>query len=148
METSNLQFKIVDHKSDAYWQLVDLRTLVLRKPLNLSFSKEELQNENNQTHFGCSFENLAIASLSLVELDQQTIKLRQVCTHPNYQGKSIGQQLSTFAENWAIENEYKYIECNARKVAVNFYKKMGYSIVSEMFYEVGLEHYKMKKEIF
>jgi hypothetical protein len=53
MEIREVAFQ---HLSEDYWLLVALRTEVLRKPLGLEFSKEELHNEGEQSHFGI-FEN-------------------------------------------------------------------------------------------
>ena len=47
-----MEIRAVQHLSDDYWLLVALRSEVLRKPLGLSFSDEELQSEGNQSHFG------------------------------------------------------------------------------------------------
>lgn len=145
--TDNLKFKISEHNTPEYWDLVDLRTLVLRKPINLTFSIEELIVEYSQHHFGAWIDKFPVATLIMAETDNQAIKMRQVCTHPDYQGKGIGKSLTLFAEKWAQENEFSTINCHARANAVPFYKSMGYQIVSEMFYEVGLEHYKMEKNI-
>lgn len=145
--TENPKFKIIAHNTPEYWDLVDLRTLVLRKPLNLVFSIDELIKEHNQHHFGVWIDNQPVATLILAETDTDTIKMRQVCTHPDYQGRGIGKALASFAEKWGKENGYSKINCHARATAVPFYKSMGYQIVSEMFYEVGLEHYKMEKNL-
>jgi predicted GNAT family N-acyltransferase len=143
----NILYNIVKHNSDEYWELVNLRTLVLRKPLKLTFTNEELAAESNQTHFGTWHQKMALASLSMLKVDNTTVKMRQVCTHPNFQGKKIGLLLAQFAEDWAKENNFKQITCHARASAVAFYQKMGYEVISEMFYEVGLEHFKMEKNL-
>ena len=40
-----MALKIIDHGSVQYQQMVKLRDDILRKPLGLSFTKEELENE-------------------------------------------------------------------------------------------------------
>jgi GNAT superfamily N-acetyltransferase len=147
MSWSNFSFKMVPYNSADYHKIVELRSLVLRQPLGLVFSKEELENEHNQIHFGVFENELAIASVLMLPVDQNTVKMRQVSTHPNYQGKGIGKELAAYTEHWTKEKGYKKIECHARKTAVEFYEKMGYKIVGEMFFEVGLEHFKMTKNI-
>lgn len=143
-----IEFKVVPHNSKDYWKTVELRDRLLRKPLGLEFSKEELEEEHNQVHVAAFLEGKTIASLSLVILNKYVLKMRQVCTDENLQGKGIGKQLAKFTEQWALDNDYNKIECNARKVAVPFYQSMGYKVVSDLFYEVGIEHYKMEKELF
>ena len=142
-----MEFKIVDHYSKDYWKLVKLRDKILREPLNLMFSEEELFLENEQIHIG-GFENeIAIASLSLVKLSPTLLKMRQVCVSLDFQGKKIGKQLNAFAEKWAQENNYKIIECNARESAVPFYQSNGYKIEGEQFFELRIPHFKMTKSL-
>lgn len=143
----DIKYKIVAHNSKEYWKTVDLRDKLLRKPLGLAFSKEELEAENNQIHVAGFLNEKAVASLSLIVLNEDVLKMRQVCTDNELQGQGIGKQLAKFTEDWAIENNYKKIECNARKTAVPFYQSMGYKVVSDLFYEVGIEHFKMEKEL-
>lgn len=146
--TQKIDFKIVLHNSKEYWKTVALRDKLLRKPLGLEFSKEELEAEINQIHIAGFLNDKAVASLSLIVLNKHLLKMRQVCTDNELQGHGIGKQLAKFTEQWAINNNYNKIECNARKVAVPFYQSMGYKIVSNLFYEVGIEHYKMEKELY
>lgn len=142
-----MEFKIVNHYSKDYWKLVRLRDKILREPLNLMFSEEELFLENEQIHIG-GFENeIAIASLSLVKLSPTLLKMRQVCVSTEFQGKKIGKQLNEFVEKWANENNYKSIECNARESAVPFYKSNGYKIEGEQFFELRIPHFKMIKSL-
>ncbi len=42
-----MPLKIIDHNSKEYKQMVDLRRQILRKPLGLEFSEEELAKEKD-----------------------------------------------------------------------------------------------------
>ena len=46
-----------------------------------------------------------------------------------------------------MNNEMKTIILHARHYAIGFYQKLGYSICSEPFEEVGIEHRVMQKEL-
>jgi predicted GNAT family N-acyltransferase len=50
-------------------------------------------------------------------------------------------------EKYAMSNEMKTIVLHARHYAIGFYQKLGYSICSEPFEEVGIEHRIMQKEL-
>lgn len=143
----SLNYKIINHNSSEYLQAVDLRHKLLRKPLNLNFTKEELENENNQIHFVCFENKIIIASLTLVLKERNQVKMRQVCVAEKFQKKGIGKKLIIFSEKWAKENNNKSIYCHARKNALNFYSSLGYSIQGDAFMEVGLEHYKLIKKL-
>lgn len=124
---------------------ISLRRDVLRTPLGLDFTPEELDEEIHQYHMAC-MENGHIAGILLLkEVKEGVLKMRQVAVQPSLQGKGIGRQLVSFSEQWAIENGYHAIELNARKAAVNFYLGQGYTIEGGEFQEVGIPHLRMYK---
>ena len=140
-----LTFENIQHNSKEYWKSVELRTLVLRKPLGLSFTKEELQAENNQLHFLCFINEKIAGSFIFVKSNQNKLKMRQVCIDKDFQKKGIGSQMMLFAEKWAKENNYNQIYCNARNNALAFYQSLNYQIEGESFEEIGLKHSKLVK---
>ena len=142
-----MEIRLIKHYGKDYWKCVRLRDKILREPINLMFSEEELFLENEQIHVGCFESEIAVGCFSLVIVDSKTLKMRQVCVDNNAQGKGVGNQMMKFAENWATENKYTMIECNARETAVAFYHKHGYQKHGEAFMEVDLPHYKMKKSL-
>jgi len=142
-----MKVDLVKHNSPKYWQLIALRTKILRTPLGLKFSIDELEAENNQLHFGIFKNNIAIACIVLVPQNKGKIKMRQVCIDNHYQGKSLGTFILNHCENYAKENGYNYIHCNARNSAKQFYLKNGYTIKGDNFIEVGIEHYYMFKDL-
>ncbi|MCD8528513.1 MAG: GNAT family N-acetyltransferase [Chitinophagales bacterium] len=142
-----VEIKQVKHKSKAYWQLVNLRSDVLRKPLGLVFSKEELEQEDNQWHYGIFENKHAIACMILVPQQDQKIKMRQVCTQTNRQGQGYGKMLLDYCENDALKMGFTYIYCHARLSALPFYQKENYQIKGTQFEEVGLPHYYLFKHL-
>ena len=127
--------------------MVDLRYQMLRKPLGLTFSMEELDAEKNDIHLGCFEEDKLEACCILTQTDPQTVRLRQMAVSSGLQGKGIGRVLMTFAENISRDRRYKRLTMHARKSAVGFYEKNGYSICSPEFMEVTIPHYIMEKEL-
>jgi predicted GNAT family N-acyltransferase len=142
-----MEIKIVSHYSKEYWKCVRLRDKVLREPINLMFSEEELYLENDQIHVGCFEDEKVIGCFSLVKLDEHTLKMRQVCVDFDQQQKGIGAKMISFSEKWAKEHTYSQIECNARESAIPYYEKHGYIKEGKLFREVSLPHIKMKKSL-
>ncbi len=66
---------------------------------------------------------------------------------PLHQGKKIGVAIIQFAEAVAKENGYSKLMMNARDPVIEFYEKCGYHIVGEQFFEVGIGHHKMEKNL-
>jgi predicted GNAT family N-acyltransferase len=143
-----LIFKIVRHNSDLYSQTVQLRYEVLRRPLGLNFSSEQLAAEAEQWHLAC-FEADALLACLILHADEggEKIKMRQVAVSPVWQGKGIGKQLCLYAEKIARDKKAKLIYCHARATVIAFYQKMGYECVGSEFEEVGIPHYFMQKEL-
>lgn len=137
----------VPFHSDLYYQLCDLRNKELRLPLGLVLSEQDVFGEENQFHFGVFSDEKAIACTIMVPKNEDVLKMRQVCTAHEYQGKGIGSQLLVFIEDWARDKGYSKIECHARQTAVNFYKRHNYQIEGEIFEEVGIPHYFMTKTL-
>jgi predicted GNAT family N-acyltransferase len=139
--------KIIDHGSKEYKQMVDLRYNMLRKPLGLSFSEAELNEEENNIHIGCFDDDKLEGCCMLVPKDNNAIQLRQMAVVSGLQGKGIGRVLMQFAENIARDRGYKKLIMHARKTAMGFYEKIGYNKIGNEFFEVTIPHYIMEKDL-
>lgn len=142
-----MALKIITHGSKDYQKMIEMRYNILRKPLGLNFSTEELDREKEDILIGCFEEDKLEGCCLLTKLDAQTVKLRQMAVTSGLQGKGIGRVLLIFAENIARDRGYKKITMNARKNAIGFYEKLGYNVVGNEFIEVTLPHFKMEKEL-
>lgn len=127
--------------------MVDLRFQILRKPLGLSFSEEDLAAETEDILLGCFEDDSLEACCVLTKTDPKTVRLRQMAVSANLQGKGIGRVLMSFAENVARDHGFRRLTMHARKSAVGFYEKNGYRICSDEFNEVTIPHYVMEKEL-
>lgn len=142
-----MALKIVDHGSREYQQMVKLRDDILRKPLGLSFTPDELESEKQNLLMAAYEDDQMLGCCMLVEEGHQTVRLRQMAVLNDLQGKGIGKALMQFAENLARDRGYKKITMHARKNAIGFYEKMGYRRVGNEFEEITIPHYVMEKEL-
>lgn len=142
-----MALKIVDYGTDEYNNMIKLRNDILRKPLGLQFSDDELQKEKDNMHMAAYEDERMLGCCMLVEEDPGTVRLRQMAVVNDVQGKGIGRALMTFAENLARDRGYKRITMHARKNASGFYEKMGYKKSGEEFTEITIPHYVMEKEL-
>ena len=142
-----MALKIIDHGSFEYRQMVKLRDDILRKPLGLGFSPEELEEEKDNMLIAAFEEEDILGCCMLVEEKADTVRLRQMAVLNDLQGKGIGRALMNFAENIARDRGYKIISMHARKNAVGFYEKMGYKIHGDEFTEITIPHYIMQKRL-
>ena len=141
-------FNLIEFGTPDYDESIQLRTEILRKPLKLEFTAEDLSEEWNQYHLvGYDTINQIVAVLVFKRINSDVLKMRQVAVKESFQGSGLGSQLVHFAEKWAIEHHYKQIELHARKSAVSFYLKLAYHIEGEEFMEVNLPHHRMIKNL-
>lgn len=140
-----IEIKEIKHDSGEYREEIILRDRILRKPLGLNFTKEQLNSEKNEFHFGAYLSGKLIGCLLLKPIDNRRVKMRQVAVDEKIQGKGVGKKLVEFSEQFAFEKGYSEIILNARDTAVQFYLKLGYEVIGEMFIEVTIPHYKMRK---
>jgi len=141
-----MALKIIDHGSKEYRQMVQLRMDILRKPLGLNFTPEELDMEKNYILIGAFEEEKMLGCCMLIKQDGE-MRLRQMAVMNNLQGKGIGRALLQFAENIARDRGYKKITMHARKTVVTFFEKLGYKVSSDEFVEITIPHFEMEKEL-
>lgn len=127
--------------------MVHLRNEILRKPLGLIFTQDELEKEKEDVLMGAFEDDKMLGCCLLTKVDSKTIRLRQMAVPNSMQGKGIGRALMIFAENIARDLGYKVLLMHARKTATGFYEKLGYSVLGNEFEEVTLPHYVMQKNL-
>lgn len=139
--------KQIDHGSREYKQMIQLRHQILREPLGLTFSKEELEKEKNNIHIASFDEDEMLGCCMLIPLDNETVQLRQMAVPDKLQGKGIGASIMSFAENLARDKGYKKIIMHARDTAIGFYERFGYKVKGSAFLEINLQHHIMEKKL-
>ncbi|MEP7145130.1 MAG: GNAT family N-acetyltransferase [Ferruginibacter sp.] len=139
--------KQIDHGSKEYQLMVDLRYEIMRKPLGLSFSPDELLKEKNDILI-CAFdEDELMGCCILSNMNNGCARLRQMAVQKNMQGKGIGESMVTFAENLARDKGYKTLTMHARDTAIGFYEKYGYKVRGDQFIEINITHHIMEKKL-
>ena len=142
-----MALKQIDHGSKEYQQMVALRREVLRKPLGLSFTADELAKEKDDILIAAFDDDEMLACCLLTKMDNKCLRLRQMAVQDNLQGKGIGASMMNFAELVARDKGYQKLIMHARKTAVGFYEKLGYKSVGDEFIEVTIPHYVMEKKL-
>jgi len=142
-----MQFTEIQWRSDLYDQEIELRLELLRVPLGLTFSEQQLQAESSDLHFGMLDGGRLIACAVIVPLSDALAKLRQMAVATTYQRQGVGANLIGNIESALQGRQCEAIELHARDNAVGFYEKIGYRKQGSQFIEVSLPHWKMTKSI-
>ena len=131
--------------SPQFWEVVRLREIVLRLPLNMRFSAEQISAEKDETIYALQNENGRIIATNQFVITGTEAKMRQVATTPKLQGKGYGKELYELSEAKLKAKGILVISCHARCSAILFYQKQGFVLDSGEFLEVGIPHRKMIK---
>ena len=142
-----MALKIIDFGTPEYQQMIKMREDILRKPLGLTFSQDEIEKEKDNLLIAAFEDESMLGCCMIVEMDPRKARLRQMAVLNNLQGKGVGRALMTFAENIARDRGYKKISMHARKTALGFYERLGYKVTGEEFAELSIPHYIMEKNL-
>lgn len=140
--------KLIEYQSPEYRQMVDLRYRILREPLKLTFTEQDLLQDKNEYLIGCfDSKNTILGCCILRKSSESTMQLRQMAADTGGKSIGVGSQLLKFGESLAMTKGYRYMYLHAREVAIGFYQKHGYEIESDKYTEVGISHYDMMKTL-
>lgn len=142
-----MALKQIDHGTKEYLQMVKLRNEILRKPLGLSLTPDELAMEKEDILIGAFDDDEMLACCMLTKAENHCLRLRQMAVQNNLQGKGIGASMMNFAEILSRDKGYKKLIMHARETAVGFYEKLGYKVVGNKFTEVTIPHFVMEKKL-
>ena len=146
-----LEFARIEHNSDRYRDLVALRRRVLRAPLGLDFTSEQLEKERDDVHIAAYLQDRLVACVSLTAADVNRMDRLSGCGKwrliPDHQGRGVGKRIIAYAERLSAEMGYREIVLHARETAVSFYESVGYVAEGDVFTEVTLPHRRMVKQL-
>jgi GNAT superfamily N-acetyltransferase len=124
------------------------REAMLRQPLGLRWSAQDLIGEESQIHIAAlALSGAVVGTVLLKPLSEDAVKLRQMAVSREMQGIGLGKKLVLFAESAAKDRGFQRIELHARISAQAFYQKLGYRIEGAAFTEVTVPTILMKKAL-
>jgi predicted GNAT family N-acyltransferase len=138
-----IELKAILHNSPEYEAEVALRSSILRQPLGLSFSADQLSAEADSHHIGCYVDGELVGCLVLKPIDGQRIQMRQVAVDEKVRGRGIGRMMVKYSEDFARKRGFREMTLHAREAIVPFYERLGYTRVGDRFTEVTIPHWVM-----
>ena len=132
-----------------------LRNLVLRPNLPIETTVYDLDEHHKTFHLASKVGDI-ITSIGTFypenDLDIQTTngyRLRGMATHPKYRRNGAADKLMRKSFQILEKKKCYTVWCNARLVAIDFYKSLGFKEIGPEFNisEIG-SHYKMYKRLF
>jgi len=115
-----------------------LRIEILRnkKAANYQFDADK---ERYTFHLGAYDNETCVGIVSFIKKEHQgkmntiAYQLRGMAVALPYQGKGIGNTLIATSYSFLKEKKARLVWCNAREIAVDFYKKNGFEITGTAF---------------
>lgn len=146
MAEPSFRLREVAHGSAEYLQIVALRYDILRKPLGMVFTEEQLKAEHDKIHLALFTDDEPVACCMLIPFGDK-VQMKQVAVKESMQGSGLGSSLLKATEDYALAKGFSLMYCHARETAVAFYTRNGYIIKGDMFEEIGIAHYYMEKSL-
>ena len=144
----------MDIKVVAAKDIRPLRNLVLRPNLPIETTYYDLDNDIETFHLASIMDNTIISIGTFYpenDIELQTkngYRLRGMATHPKFRRKSAATKLIKKSFVLLKEKKCDVLWCNARLVAVEFYKSLGFKITGKIFDIPSIgPHYKMYKSV-
>jgi predicted GNAT family N-acyltransferase len=144
---SGIEIRQIPFSTEDYQKSLQVRDVVLRKPLGMSIHNDNLEADKHSIHLGAFREKEMVGTIVLTPLPEGEMKMRQVAVLETERGKNIGAGMVREAEAIALSSGCSKMVLHARKVVREFYEKLGYHTVGSEFTEVGIPHFRMEKSL-
>ena len=126
---------------------LELRFKVLREPLGMGRDTVRVEGERESLHLVLEEDDVVLGCLMATPEGTTGARLRQMAVLEARQGRGLGRQLLGVMEQHLQRFGLLEVSLHARRYAIGFYEKLGFSCVGEVFTEVGLPHRKMVKTL-
>ena len=93
-------------------------------------------------HVICKADELIIAAGRILLFEEEAIVGRVAVLKP-WRGKGVGKKIMEFVMEIAKRNGVEIVTANVQIDVQDFYEKLGFKPMGELFLEAGIEHVKM-----
>lgn len=142
-----MDIREIAYASAEYEQEKQLRNTVMRAPLGMTLSDEDVAGEESQIHFAAFVDKALVGCVLFKLLDDRHAKLRQMAVATHMHGQGIGLKLVTHAEAALRQHGITHIVTDARIAAQGFYARMGYKVEGEPYEVLGIPSILMVKAL-
>jgi len=145
VEKINLRSPLTNSEWKKYFLF---RWKILREPIGLDKKSTKDTLEEKSYHLMATDINENILGVGRIHfLNKKESQIRYMAVQEEYRKIGIGKQIVIGLEGFSIKNDRYKIILNARDNAVNFYSRLGYKILGPYDAGIGIDHYKMSKNL-
>lgn len=130
-------------------ETLDLRNRILRKNAGIDHARFKEDAAPGVFHVGYEKNENIVCIATFIPANHPNYQgngyqLRGMATDVNQSGRGFGSAVIHFAFEKLQNQNIQYVWCNARKTALLFYEKLGFSIISGEFIVEGIgPHYQL-----
>ena len=141
------QIEIRSPRTEAEWKKYDdFRWEILRKPLKIPHIPLKDDLEDSSYHFMATTSSNEIVACGRLHMNNdKEAQIRYMGVSENRRKMGLGTLIAYRLENQAKLLGATSIILNARNVALNFYKSMGYVEIEPYQSDTNIPHTKMEK---
>ena len=143
------KIEIRSPKSKEEWKVYDdFRWEILRKPLKMSHIPLKDKLEDISYHFmAINVSNKILACGRVHMNNEHEAQIRYMGVSFNVRRMGIGTSIVEKLEEKARALGATYVALNARNVALNFYKSLGYVEIESYESDIKIPHTRMEKRL-
>ena len=141
------QIEIRSPKTEAEWKKYDdFRWEVLRKPLKMSHIPLKDNLEDSSYHFMAITISKKILACGRVHMNNELeAQIRYMGVSDSVRRMGVGTSMVDKLEDKAKTLGAKYVTLNARNIALDFYKSLGYIEIEPYESDIKIPHTRMEK---
>ncbi len=132
---------------EAYQEALDIRYRVFVEGQNVPLNLEQDGEDHICTHFLIRKGEQPIGAGRLRKIDDSVVKIERMAVLKEYRNAGYGRKMLDRMLEFAGDQHYSKVTLHAQLPAVHFYEKAQFQKVGEIFYEAGIPHISMEKEL-
>jgi predicted GNAT family N-acyltransferase len=140
-----MEIKVADNNI-MYNQCLEIRKRVFVEEQNVPMDREVDEFEDTATHI-LLIDDEPIGTVRYRPASEDMIKVERMAVLPEARGRKLGFKLMEFVHDHAREHGYTRAKLGAQVHAIDFYRKLGYTVSSDEFEDAGIPHVYMERTL-
>lgn len=145
-ESAVHHYKLVNSESELK-DAFRIRRRVFITEQNIPPNLEYDEDDRTALHMLARDGEKAIGTARVLFLSNNQAKLERLAVLKPFRGRGIGSEIISFLEKELKNQGVKKVILHAQCRAIAFYKSCGYQKTGTPFWEVGIKHIKMQKQL-
>jgi len=130
-----------------FQEALDIRYQVFVEDQSVPEDLERDGEDEHCTHFLIRLEKKTIGAGRLRRIDENTVKIERMAVLPEYRNSGYGRQMLDQMLEFVRDQNYQKAILHAQLPAVRFYEYAEFEKTGDIFYEAGIPHITMEKEL-